>query len=57
MLEDSVKICIPVQDEKGLDLLVYGHFGSAPFFAVYDTDTKNVRVLDASIACQHHGCH
>ncbi len=121
-----MKICMPVLDANGMNSVVYGHFGSAPFFAVYDTEkqdisfvnnnesehehgqcmpvatlqkigaeavlckgmgmraanllleagitpymvdagtiagaikqyeTKNVAVLDASKACQHHGCH
>ena len=31
-----MKVCFPVPEDKGLDSLVYGHFGSAPLFGVDD---------------------
>jgi len=36
-----MKICMPVSEAKGMDSVIYGHFGSAPFFAVYDTDKNS----------------
>jgi predicted Fe-Mo cluster-binding NifX family protein len=55
MLEEHVKICMPVLDENGLNSVVYGHFGSAPFFAVYDTDTKNVVFANNNESGHEHG--
>ena len=47
-----MRICIPVSDYQGLDSPVHGHFGSAPCFAVIDTDTMNVERL--SNRDEHH---
>jgi len=33
-----MRICVPTETTNGDKSLVYGHFGSAPFFAIYDTD-------------------
>jgi predicted Fe-Mo cluster-binding NifX family protein len=46
---------MPVLDDKGLDSLVYGHFGSAPFFAVYDTDTKDIVFTNNNESEHEHG--
>ncbi len=40
-----MKICIPVAEYRGLDSVVYGHFGSAPGFALADTETLEVEPL------------
>ncbi len=37
-----MKICFPVQNDKGMDSTVYNHFGSAPVFVVVDTATETV---------------
>lgn len=50
-----MKICMPVLDEKGMDSVVYGHFGSAPFFAVYDTDKKDVLFVNNNESEHEHG--
>jgi len=50
-----MKICMPVLDEKGMDSVVYGHFGSAPFFAVYDTDKKDVSFVNNNEREHEHG--
>lgn len=39
------QVCIPVGEYCGLDSPVYGHFGSAPCFAVVDSDTMAVERL------------
>lgn len=36
----TVRVVIPVWDEKGMDALLSGHFGRAPFFAVIDINEK-----------------
>ena len=40
-----MKICIPVAEYQGLESPVYDHFGSAPCFALMDTDTMAVERL------------
>ena len=47
-----MKICIPTETNKGKDATVFGHFGSAPFFTIYDTSSNSVEVI--SNANQHH---
>ena len=37
-----MKICFPVADFRGLESPVYGHFGSAPMFALVDTESMTV---------------
>jgi predicted Fe-Mo cluster-binding NifX family protein len=32
-----MRICIPTGTTEGADSMVYDHFGSAPFFVIYDT--------------------
>jgi predicted Fe-Mo cluster-binding NifX family protein len=40
-----MKVCFPVQQNEGVESAVYGHFGSAPFFVVVDTETKDLEVI------------
>jgi predicted Fe-Mo cluster-binding NifX family protein len=47
-----MKICIPTETNKGKEATVYGHFGSAPFFTIYDTDNGSVEII--TNANQHH---
>ena len=47
-----MKICFPVQKDEGFESSVYGHFGSAPFFMVVDTETNSF--LTISNRDQHH---
>jgi predicted Fe-Mo cluster-binding NifX family protein len=55
MLEKFMKICMPVLDDKGTDSIVYGHFGSAPFFALFDTETNEVSIVNNSVGEHEHG--
>ncbi|HUI46818.1 MAG TPA: NifB/NifX family molybdenum-iron cluster-binding protein [Nitrospirota bacterium] len=47
-----MKICFPVQKDEGIDSAVHNHFGSAPFFVVFDTGTNDVATI--SNQDQHH---
>ena len=47
-----MKICIPTETNSGKEAMVYGHFGSAPFFTIYDTENNSVEII--SNANQHH---
>ena len=50
-----MRICIPAQNNKGLDSTVYGHFGSAPFFIIYDTGDESIDVIDNMDTPHAHG--
>jgi len=44
-----------VEKLEGENSKVYGHFGSAPFFVIYDTETKAVEALENSNQHHSHG--
>ena len=53
-----MKICIPVAEYYGLESPVYGHFGSAPCFALVDTDSMAVeRLANRDIDHIHGACN
>lgn len=35
-----MKICFPVRKDEGLASIIFDHFGSAPFFLIFDTETE-----------------
>ena len=47
-----MRICIPTETNEGKQARVYGHFGSAPYFTIVDTDKNSIEVIDN--ANQHH---
>lgn len=47
-----MKICFPIEDDKGLDSTVSDHFGSAPLFLLTDTESGETTVISNSD--QHH---
>lgn len=47
-----MRICIPTATSDGRKAEVYGHFGSAPFFTIYDVDKHTIEIIDNSN--QHH---
>ena len=48
-----MNICIPVDDNQGLQSPVCAHFGSAPAFMIVDIDTGSCRAIPNNN--QHHG--
>lgn len=50
-----MKICFPVELNKGLDSEVFGHFGSAPIFVVFDTETKSIDTINNQDLGHTHG--
>jgi len=52
--ENEMIIAIPA-DEKSLESKVCVSFGRAPYFAIYDTNTKTTRYLDNSAAAAQGG--
>jgi predicted Fe-Mo cluster-binding NifX family protein len=53
-----MRICIPTSTAEGTKATAYGHFGSAPYFTIYDTETKTVEVVENANEHHAHGmCH
>jgi predicted Fe-Mo cluster-binding NifX family protein len=50
-----MKVCIPVAEYCGLESPVYGHFGSAPAFALVDSETMSVELLGNPDQAHVHG--
>ena len=50
-----MKICFPVESDKGLNSDVFGHFGSAPLFVVFDTESKSVGTIENQDLGHVHG--
>jgi ArsR family transcriptional regulator len=50
-----MNICVPVENSDGLNSKVYGHFGSAPFFAICDLETSKVEFLNNGNQHHEHG--
>jgi predicted Fe-Mo cluster-binding NifX family protein len=48
-----MNICIPVDEDNGLQSPVCAHFGSAPAFMIVDTDSGSCRAILNTT--QHHG--
>jgi predicted Fe-Mo cluster-binding NifX family protein len=53
-----MKVCIPVAAKNGRESEVYGHFGSAPVFALHDTESGETTYTDNANQDHAHGaCH
>ncbi|MDD2927801.1 MAG: NifB/NifX family molybdenum-iron cluster-binding protein [Candidatus Omnitrophica bacterium] len=53
-----MRVCIPTENKEGLRARVYGHFGSAPYFTIYDTEKETLKIVDNTNAHHSHGmCH
>lgn len=53
-----MKLCIPTKDDRGPEAEPFGHFGSAPFFTLVDTDTGEIEVVANTNLHHRHGtCH
>ena len=50
-----MKLCFPVKEIADLESEVYGHFGSAPAFIVFDSDTKTIASVNNSDLHHAHG--
>jgi predicted Fe-Mo cluster-binding NifX family protein len=49
-----MKICVPTEDNQGLESRLYDHFGSAPFLALADTDSEHLEMVENR---GHHHAH
>ncbi|MFH1716439.1 MAG: NifB/NifX family molybdenum-iron cluster-binding protein [Planctomycetota bacterium] len=53
-----MKICVPTQTNLGHKAQVHEHFGSAPYFTIYDTENDICEIVDNSNEHHAHGtCH
>ncbi len=50
-----MNLCMPTIGNRGLAEEVYNHFGSAPYFTIYNTDTKELTVLENNNERHDHG--
>lgn len=50
-----MKICFPVEVDNGLDSQIFGHFGSAPFFVVFETQGKTTSTINNQDLGHIHG--
>lgn len=50
-----MKVCIPTETKDGLKANVYGHFGSAPYFTLCDTETLKCEIIDNGNLDHEHG--
>ncbi|MFC1571205.1 NifB/NifX family molybdenum-iron cluster-binding protein [Candidatus Margulisiibacteriota bacterium] len=50
-----MKICIPVEINQGIKSKIHDHFGSAPLFLIYDTDTETIEIISNSNKGHVHG--
>lgn len=50
-----MKLCFPVETNNGINSVVYGHFGSAPQFIVYNTESKTTETIDNGNLGHIHG--
>lgn len=50
-----MKVCIPVVENKGMESLPYGHFGSAPEFVVCDLEAGTVETINNGDLGHEHG--
>ena len=53
-----MRICVPTQTREGGGATAYGHFGSAPYFTIYDSAKGSYDVVENAHQQHLHGaCH
>lgn len=50
-----MKICIPTETGDGKTATVYDHFGSAPYFTIYDTESRDLEIVENTNMHHAHG--
>jgi len=46
---DEMRILIPVLEDEGLESEISPHFGHCDFFALFDTETKRLEILENAL--------
>lgn len=53
-----MKVCFPVITDAGMESTIYGHFASAPFFVIIDTDSRqSSAIANCDLANPFAGCN
>lgn len=53
-----MKVCFAVENNQGVNSVVYGHFGSAPLFIMVDTDQKTTMpVTNGDVGHENGACN
>ncbi len=50
-----MRLCFPVENDNGMDSMVYGHFGSAPMFILHDSETNELDIINNQNMHHAHG--
>ena len=50
-----MKVCIPIEENKGLESIAFNHFGTAPFFLIYDLENEEIKVIENGDLNHSHG--
>ncbi|MEJ5284861.1 MAG: NifB/NifX family molybdenum-iron cluster-binding protein [Brevinematia bacterium] len=50
-----MKLAVAVGNNDGLNSKVYGHFGSSPYYAIYDDESNNLEVIKSDNDHKVHG--
>ena len=50
-----MKLAIPTQNKNGRQSIVFGHFGSAPYYAIYDDSTDELVFIENDEKKHVHG--
>lgn len=50
-----MRVCIPVEENRGEKSIAYNHFGSAPFFLIYNLENNEMKVIDNGDLDHAHG--
>ncbi len=52
-----MKVCMPVEDNQGLESILCGHFGSAPGYMLFDTESGQLESVDNKNEHHEGGCN
>ena len=47
--KDKERIFFPLLDDNGMESEISSHFGHAPFFGLYDTETKKLEIIENNL--------
>ncbi|MFZ5351647.1 MAG: NifB/NifX family molybdenum-iron cluster-binding protein [Bacillota bacterium] len=50
-----MRVCIPIGENKGLDSIAFDHFGSAPFFLIYNLANEEMKLIQNQDLHHTHG--
>lgn len=50
-----MRVCIPVEENRGESSIAYNHFGSAPFFLIYNLENHEMKVINNGDLNHAHG--